>query len=95
MADEHSLAFPLVQDTNQKLADDLGIAHGFPEELSQLYLQFGINVPESNGSDEWKLPMPARYLIDNEGLIRDASINPDYTQRPEPSGMLSLLESLT
>ncbi len=29
--------------------------------------------------------MPARYVIDNEGIIRATEVNADYTIRPEPS----------
>jgi len=29
--------------------------------------------------------MPARYVIDKEGVIRAADVNADYTIRPEPS----------
>jgi hypothetical protein len=28
--------------------------------------------------------MPARYVIDQDGRIRAADVNPDYTIRPEP-----------
>jgi len=94
MIQDHGLTLPLVQDTNQALAEELGLTHIFPEELSSLYLQFGIDVPQSNGSDEWKLPMPASYLIDKDGIIRETAINPDYTQRPEPSEMLQRLSAL-
>ena len=94
MMEEHKLTFPIAFDRDNKLANELRLAHGFPPELSELYLQFGINVPKSNGTDSWELPMPARYLVDKEGLIRDTSINPDYTNRPEPSEMLSLLKAL-
>ncbi|MDB5433910.1 MAG: alkyl hydroperoxide reductase [Phenylobacterium sp.] len=31
--------------------------------------------------------MPARFVIGPDGVIRYAEVNPDYTQRPEPSEM--------
>lgn len=95
MAADHNLTYPLIQDLDFKLADELRLTHGFPEDLSKIYLQFGIDVPKTNGNSNWKLPMPARYLVDNDGLIRDAAINPDYTKRPEPNDMLELLAMLT
>ena len=39
--------------------------------------------------------MPARYLVDKDGLIRDAEVNPDYTKRPDPEDMVGLLKMLT
>jgi len=36
--------------------------------------------------------MPARFVIDRDGIIRCAEVNPDYTRRPEPSELLPVLE---
>jgi hypothetical protein len=38
--------------------------------------------------------MPARYVIDQEGIIRAADVNADYTIRPEPAETVRLLETL-
>ncbi|WP_256594984.1 MULTISPECIES: hypothetical protein [unclassified Pseudomonas] len=37
------------------------------------------------------LPMPGRYVIGRDGVIRYAEVNPDYTQRPEPEAMLDTI----
>jgi hypothetical protein len=36
--------------------------------------------------------MPARYVIGADGVIAYAEINPDYTQRPDPSDLLPVLD---
>ena len=94
MAEENGFTFPIVFDKDHTLSNELRLTHDLPKELSDLYFKFGLDVPKANGTDVWQLPMPARYLVDNEGLIRDAAINPDYTKRPEPSEMLELLKML-
>jgi len=38
--------------------------------------------------------MPARYVIGSDGVIAYAEINPDYTQRPDPSELLPVLRRL-
>ena len=38
--------------------------------------------------------MPARYMIDKEGIIRAGDVNADYTIRPEPSETVKTLEAL-
>ncbi len=38
--------------------------------------------------------MPARYVIDQEGTIIYAEVNPDYTRRPEPEEMLPSLRRI-
>ena len=35
--------------------------------------------------------MPTRLIIDTEGTIRHAEINPDYTIRPDPDETLAEL----
>jgi peroxiredoxin len=43
---------------------------------------------------EFRLPMPARYVIDKHGIIRAADVSADYTIRPEPSDTLNVLRAL-
>ena len=88
---ENGLDFPILYDEDGKLADALHLSHGFSEELQTVYGGFGIDVGKANGTDTWKLPMPARYIIDASGTIIDAEVNPDYTQRPEPTEIVALL----
>jgi len=37
--------------------------------------------------------LPARYVIDQEGIIRAADVNADYTIRSEPSETLRQLRA--
>ena len=37
--------------------------------------------------------MSGRFVIDQEGEIRYAEVNQDYTRRPEPADMLPALRS--
>jgi hypothetical protein len=42
-----------------------------------------------------RLPNPERrYVIGSDGVIAYAEINPDYTQRPDPSELLPVLDRL-
>ena len=38
--------------------------------------------------------MPARYIVDKDGVIRYTRVNADYTVRPEPSETLEALRAL-
>ena len=44
--------------------------------------------------DSWTLPMPARFVIGQDGSICYAEVNPDYTRRPDPEELLPVLERL-
>jgi peroxiredoxin len=94
MKEEKNLPFEILSDPGNRTAETYGIKHQMPEELIEVYRRFGLKVDEHNGDDSWTLPMPARLIIDQEGIVRYAAINPDYTQRPEPEDTLKALENI-
>ena len=94
LIDEKQLTFALLSDPGNQVAEQYGLVHRLPEDLKEVYLKFGIDLPRFNGDDSWQLPMPARYIIDGQGIIQYAQVNPDYTRRPEPEHTLAALKSL-
>ncbi|HKF52501.1 MAG TPA: AhpC/TSA family protein, partial [Candidatus Acidoferrales bacterium] len=65
-----------------------------PDDLAQIYRKFDMDVAKFNGDASRELPMPARYVIDQGNIIRGATVNFDYTFRPEPAETLAILRSL-
>ena len=94
MTQEKGIDFPMLSDPGNRVGKHYGIVHQLPEDLQRVYLQFGLKVPEHNGDDTWELPMPARLIIDRDGIIRYADNNPDYRDRPEPEETLEALKAL-
>jgi len=66
-----------------------------PDYLIELYKGLKNDLPAFNGDTSWTLPMPGRFVISQDRVIRYAEVNPDYTQRPEPADMLPVLRHLT
>ena len=95
MKEEKNLSFEILSDPGNQIAEKYRIKYEMPEDLIKVYKQFGLKVDEHNGDDSWTLPMPARLIIDQEGIIRYAEINPDYTERPEPEDTLAALREIT
>ena len=91
LIEDNGLDYPILYDKDNQLAKTLNLKHGFSEELEAVYKGFGIDVGKSNGSEVWNLPMPARFILNAEGEIIHGEVNPDYTQRPEPSEIALLL----
>lgn len=71
-----------------------GLAFALPEDLRQVYTKFGVDLAKANGDDSWTLPIPARFVVDRLGIIRQADADPDYTRRSEPAGTVEILRSL-
>ncbi len=91
---QKNLTFDLLSDPGNKVAGAFGIAFSFPEDLKNLHLKFGIDLPKINGEESWTLPMPARFIIDPGSIIRYAEVDPDYTVRPEPEHTIEALKAL-
>ena len=89
-----NLSMELLSDTGNQVAEKYGLAFTLPDDLREVYMQFGIALPKYNGDDSWRLPMPARYIIDQERTVRYAEMGPDYTVRPDPSHTIEALRKL-
>lgn len=90
-----NLNFDILTDLHLKIAEQFRLVFTLPEYLRELYKSFGSTLDRFHDESEYRLPMPARYVVDKEGIIRAADVNADYTIRPEPSETLSQLRALT
>ncbi len=92
MHDQHKLRFPLLSDASNKVARQFGLTYRVPALQESVYRRAFVNLPFTNGDESWELPIPATYILDPDGTILCASANEDYTQRPEPSGIVGFLQ---
>src|SRR5260370_12237586 len=90
----NTLSFPILSDVRSAVADAFGIRFALPDDLVTLYKSFKNDLPTFNNDPSWVLPMPARYVIGTDGIIAYSEVNPDYTQRPDPSELLPVLDRL-
>jgi len=89
-----NLTFDILTDLHLKTAEQFRLVFTFPDYLRDLYKSFGSTLDRFNDESEYRLPMPARYVIDKQGIIRAADVNADYTIRSEPSETLRQLRTL-
>lgn len=89
MHDQHKLAFPLLVDAHNQLARQFGLMYRVPEEQEGLYRSTFVNLPFVNGDPSWELPIPATFVVEQDGAILFASANEDFTDRPEPLEILA------
>ena len=89
-----NLTFDILTDLHLKTAEEFRLVFVLPDYLRDLYRSFGSTLDRFHDESEYRLPMPARYVIDKEGIIRAAEVNADYTIRPEPSETVEVLRAL-
>lgn len=92
---DNGLSFPILTDKAGELAEKFGIRWTVQDYVIEYKKAFNVVLPNIHGDGEWNLPMPARYVIDTDGTIAYSEVNPDYTQRPEPSDLFPVLDSLS
>jgi peroxiredoxin len=90
-----NLAFDILTDLHLKTAEEFRLVFTLPDYLRELYKSFGSTLDRFHDEPEYRLPMPARYIIDKQGIIRAADVNADYTIRSEPAETLQQLRTLT
>ena len=89
-----NLTYDILTDLHLKTAEQFRLVFTLPDYLRDLYKSFGSTLDRFHDESEYRLPMPARFVVDKEGIIRAADVNADYTIRPEPSETVSQLRKL-
>ncbi len=93
-AEEKNLSFELLGDPGNQTARKYGLVYSFPDDIQKIYTGFGIDLPKHNGDESWTLPVPARFIVDREGIIRYSEATVDHTVRPEPDDTIAALKGL-
>ncbi|KDC53482.1 peroxiredoxin-like family protein [Pseudoalteromonas fuliginea] len=92
-AQKNDLEFDVLCDVSNKVAEQFGLLFTLDERIQALYTQFGIDFEHYYGDKSFKLPLPATYVINQEGVITYAFLSEDYTLRAEPIDVMTVLES--
>ena len=91
-AEKNELAYAVLSDTGSKTAQAFGIAFELPDELRPIYARHAL--ADKNGGDNWRLPIPATYVIGEDGVIALAFVDVDYRNRLEPAEIVATLQAL-
>ena len=93
-SEKSRLEFEVLSDINSVVSDQYGLTFSVAEELRPIYKNWGADVATVNDDPDWKLPLPATYVIGQDGRIVHAFTDEDYTARMEPDEVLESLQKL-
>jgi peroxiredoxin len=93
-AEKNALDFAVLSDPDSRVAHQFGIAFDLADELRPIYAAFGHALPDRNGGDSWRLPIPATFVIAQDRRISLAFIDTDYRRRLDPAEAVTALDSL-
>ena len=86
------MSFYLLSDVEQRVIRDYKLHFTFPERLRDIYIeQFQIDVSQQNADGSWALPVPATFIISQDGTIYSRLVEMNYLRRMEPADILTVL----
>jgi len=94
LIEKQRISFDLLSDPGNAYVAKLGLRFTLPDDLKGVYLSFGNDLAVRNGEGSWTLPMPGRFVIDTQGIVRAADADPDYQYRPEPQKTVDDVKAL-
>lgn len=94
VAEKNELEFTVLSDKNLDLARKFNLVYQLDPETDKKYKGSGIDLVKNNGTETPDLPISATYVVDQDGNITFAFIDPDYKKRLEPKDIILELQKL-
>jgi peroxiredoxin len=92
--EKKELTFTVLSDVGNIVARKYRLVFTLEQTIQPLYTSIGADLPSFNGDPSWELPMPATFLIAQDGTVRLAFVDEDYTHQLEPATLLDGLRTL-
>ena len=92
--EKNQLTFEVLSDVGNQVARQWGLVFQLPENLHAFYGSPRIALPKTQGNDNFELPIPGTFVVDRQGKIVKAFVDPDYTQRLEPAEVVAAVRQL-
>ena len=99
---QHHLPFPILSDTEAKVAGQFGIAYSVPAADRDYYKGILVNIPFVNSGNmykdakeaSWRLPLPATFVVSQDRTIAFSEAYADFRVRPEPADVLDAVAAM-
>ena len=92
--EKNALEFEVLSDQTGEAGRAYRLFFDLSGELRQLYAAGGNDLAKWNADGQWHLPLPATYVIGQDGLVRFAFVDAEYRNRAEPADVLAALRAL-
>ena len=92
--EKKELTFTVLSDIGNIVARKYRLVFTLEQTFLTLYTTIGADLPSFNGDPSWELPMPATFLLAQDGTVRLAFVDADFTHRLEPATLLDGLRAV-
>lgn len=86
-------AFHILSDEGLAIMNAYDVAFELDADTQKKYKGYGIDLTKANGANGANLPVPATYVIGQNGKIAYAHFDPDYKNRASVATILQEIES--
>lgn len=90
---EGEVKYPILTDIDNGYALSLNLAVWVGEEMQKILERGGRKVPDYQGNATWVMPIPATFVIAQNGIITARFIDPDYRKRMTIEELLAALKT--
>jgi peroxiredoxin len=84
-------SFPVLEDAGLSIMKQYKVNFAVDENTITKYKGYGIDFDKANGSNGANLPVPATYIIGQNGIIKYVFFNTDYRKRASVKDILNNL----
>jgi len=84
--------FSILTDVDNGYALSLNLAIWVGEEMEQILEDAGLHLPAYQGNEAWLLPIPATFVVDQDGCVAARFVDPDYRNRMAVRDLLAALK---
>jgi peroxiredoxin len=81
--------FSIIYDKDRKIMKDWKVAYSMSEDMKTKYKGYGLDLEKQQG--DWMLPVPATYVIGQNGKIDFVHFDENYQQRADIKNILTSL----
>jgi peroxiredoxin len=85
--------FPVLTDMDNGYALSLNLAIWLGPDLERLLSSYGRLLPEYQGNDAWTLPIPATFVVAQDGIVRTRFVDPDFRKRMAVEELIDALRA--
>ncbi|MBY0562378.1 peroxiredoxin-like family protein [Hyphomicrobium sp.] len=86
--------FPILSDMDNGYALMLNLAFLVSDEKRRAMTAAGWDFSTFQGNTHWTLPIPATFIVGQDGLVKARFIDPDYRKRMDTAEILTALKRL-
>jgi peroxiredoxin len=83
--------FPILTDLDNGYALALNLAVWIDDEKRAAMIEAGCDISAFQANDCWTLPIPATFVVDAGGVIKERFVDPDYRKRMPMENIIAAL----